>query len=154
MHHLRAGKRVGMASDGAGVEFVRGDLLASDMQTHVNCVNCVGVMGAGIALAFKPDAKQLRLDSGSLVADASPQPANSPILVKTPDAEARIVGTRFSISIAQQQTILRVNEGHVRMKRLKDSAEVDVKTGGFAESGDGKAPLTSLAIPGTVWSAT
>ncbi len=42
-----------MASDGAGVEFVRGDLLASDMQTHVNCVNCVGVMGAGIALAFK-----------------------------------------------------------------------------------------------------
>ena len=37
----------------SGVEYVRGDLLASDLQTHVNCVNCVGVMGAGIALAFK-----------------------------------------------------------------------------------------------------
>ncbi|MGO8920643.1 MAG: macro domain-containing protein [Stellaceae bacterium] len=30
-----------------------GDLLASDAQTLVNTVNCVGVMGKGIALAFK-----------------------------------------------------------------------------------------------------
>lgn len=30
-----------------------GDLLASDAQTLVNTVNCVGVMGRGIALAFK-----------------------------------------------------------------------------------------------------
>ena len=30
-----------------------GNLLESDMQTLVNTVNCVGVMGKGIALAFK-----------------------------------------------------------------------------------------------------
>lgn len=31
----------------------KGDLLGSRMQTHVNTVNCVGVMGKGIALSFK-----------------------------------------------------------------------------------------------------
>lgn len=30
-----------------------GDLFASDAQTHVNTVNCVGIMGKGIALEFK-----------------------------------------------------------------------------------------------------
>jgi O-acetyl-ADP-ribose deacetylase (regulator of RNase III) len=35
------------------VEIVTGDLFASDAQTLVNAVNCRGVMGKGIALAFK-----------------------------------------------------------------------------------------------------
>jgi O-acetyl-ADP-ribose deacetylase (regulator of RNase III) len=30
-----------------------GDILSSDAQTLVNTVNCVGVMGKGIAAAFK-----------------------------------------------------------------------------------------------------
>lgn len=35
------------------VTLVTGDLFASEAQTLVNAVNCVGVMGKGIALAFK-----------------------------------------------------------------------------------------------------
>lgn len=35
------------------VIIVQGDLFASPMQTLVNPVNCMGVMGAGLALAFK-----------------------------------------------------------------------------------------------------
>ena len=35
------------------VTFQSGDLLASKAQTLVNTVNCVGIMGKGIALAFK-----------------------------------------------------------------------------------------------------
>jgi O-acetyl-ADP-ribose deacetylase (regulator of RNase III) len=35
------------------IKICKGDLLKSSMQTHVNTVNCVGVMGKGIALAFK-----------------------------------------------------------------------------------------------------
>ena len=34
-------------------EFVSGDLFNSDCQTITNAVNCVGVMGKGIALEFK-----------------------------------------------------------------------------------------------------
>ncbi|MBV9280934.1 MAG: macro domain-containing protein [Chloroflexi bacterium] len=43
------------------VEIVKGDILESDAQTLVNTVNCVGVMGKGIALEFKnrfPDMYQ------------------------------------------------------------------------------------------------
>ena len=56
------------------VRILIGDLFASQMQTLVNTVNCVGVMGKGVALEFKkrfPDmyqdyvarcaAKQVRL---------------------------------------------------------------------------------------------
>lgn len=35
------------------VEIVQGDILRSNAQTLVNTVNCVGIMGKGIALAFK-----------------------------------------------------------------------------------------------------
>lgn len=35
------------------VEIVTGDLFDSEAQTLVNAVNCAGVMGKGIALAFK-----------------------------------------------------------------------------------------------------
>lgn len=35
------------------IEIVSGNLLESKMQTHINTVNCVGVMGKGIALDFK-----------------------------------------------------------------------------------------------------
>ena len=35
------------------VKYVTGDLLAADSEALVNSVNCVGVMGRGVALAFK-----------------------------------------------------------------------------------------------------
>lgn len=35
------------------IEYVNGNLLEADAQALVNTVNCVGVMGAGIALQFK-----------------------------------------------------------------------------------------------------
>jgi len=35
------------------IEFIQGDLLASNAEAIVNTVNCVGVMGRGIALQFK-----------------------------------------------------------------------------------------------------
>lgn len=35
------------------IEYARGDILKSDAQALVNTVNCVGVMGRGIALQFK-----------------------------------------------------------------------------------------------------
>ena len=35
------------------IEFVSGDFFEYDADIMVNTVNCVGVMGAGVALAFK-----------------------------------------------------------------------------------------------------
>ena len=68
-----------------------GDLFASEMQTIVNAVNCVGVMGKGLALEFKkrfPDmyqdyvarchAKQVRLGEPYLYRQSSPWLLNFP----------------------------------------------------------------------------
>ncbi len=35
------------------LEFVKGNFFDFDADIRVNTVNCVGVMGAGVALAFK-----------------------------------------------------------------------------------------------------
>ena len=35
------------------IDYVTGDLLGADREALVNSVNCVGVMGRGVALAFK-----------------------------------------------------------------------------------------------------
>ena len=35
------------------IEYKTGDILAEDIEAIVNTVNCVGVMGRGIALQFK-----------------------------------------------------------------------------------------------------
>jgi uncharacterized protein YwgA/O-acetyl-ADP-ribose deacetylase (regulator of RNase III) len=45
---------VSSSADAGLVKLTSGDLLASKAQTLVNTVNCVGIMGKGIALAFKP----------------------------------------------------------------------------------------------------
>src|SRR3989304_6065362 len=37
----------------AAVEFKRGDILTADVEALVNAVNCIGVMGRGIALQFR-----------------------------------------------------------------------------------------------------
>jgi O-acetyl-ADP-ribose deacetylase (regulator of RNase III) len=35
------------------IEFVQGNLFDADVEAIINAVNCVGVMGKGIALEFK-----------------------------------------------------------------------------------------------------
>ena len=37
------------------IEALIGDMFASDMQTIINTVNCVGIMGKGIAQIFKKE---------------------------------------------------------------------------------------------------
>ena len=37
----------------AAVEFKRGDILTADVEALVNAVNCIGVMGRGIAVQFR-----------------------------------------------------------------------------------------------------
>jgi len=137
----------------AGLKLLSGDIVITRSAELLTCQffndpTRVDVLAeSSLTFAISPETKRLELNSGTLSADVSPQPANSPILVKTPDAEARIVGTKFTVSVEEQQTTLRVDEGHVRMKRLKDSAEVDVKTGSFAVSSKSSAPLAAIAIP-------
>lgn len=70
--------------------------------------------------------KVLSLTRGTLSAEVRPQPAGRPMLIRTPSAVAEVVGTAFDLSTRSEDTLLKVNEGLVKLKRLADGSEIDV----------------------------
>ncbi|MCA9155553.1 MAG: FecR domain-containing protein [Planctomycetales bacterium] len=70
--------------------------------------------------------KQLVLRRGLLAAQVERQPPIRPLVVRTPTAEVRVVGTVFSVSADQDGTELMVESGRVRMRRLADGKEVEL----------------------------
>ena len=72
------------------------------------------------------DQKLLVLRKGSLSAQVKPQPRGHPMIVRTPSAEAEIIGTTFNLSARPDDTLLKVDEGLVRLKRLADGTSIDV----------------------------
>lgn len=72
------------------------------------------------------DQKLLVLRKGSLTAQVKPQRPGHPMIVRTPSAEAEIVGTTFNLSARPDDTLLKVDEGLVRLKRLADGTSIDV----------------------------
>ena len=78
-------------------------------------------------LAFSEEGQKLLvLRKGSLSAQVKPQPRGHPMIVRTPSAEAEIVGTTFNLSARPDDTLLKVNEGLVKLKRLADGTSIDV----------------------------
>jgi len=78
-------------------------------------------------LSFSSEHKKvLSLTRGTLSAAVQPQPAGRPMLIRTPSAVAEVVGTAFDLSTRSEDTLLKVNEGLVKLKRLADGSEIDV----------------------------
>ena len=90
--------------------------------------------------------KRLSLDRGTLAADVVKQ--DRPMVVTTPNAEARVVGTAFRITVDPSggSTRLEVTKGKVRLTRLSDGRFTDVGAGQFAVAGAGPPP-SAKAIP-------
>jgi hypothetical protein len=72
------------------------------------------------------------LTRGMLAATVGRQPPGSPVVFATPHAEATVLGTRLSLLVGPASTRLEVREGKVRLRRLDDSASVEVTAGHFA----------------------
>jgi hypothetical protein len=64
------------------------------------------------------------------------QPADQPMVVATPQGEARVIGTAFRVTIAKGATQLEVTEGKVRFSRARDGKSVDVGAGQVLVAGD------------------
>src|SRR5204863_9685163 len=96
-------------------------------------------------------AARILLLRGSLTGDVQPQP--QPFLIRTPEGEARILGTRFTLSV-DSGTKLVVQKGLVRLTRLSDGKSADVAAGQSAVASAGAAPVamapgTWLTLPDT-----
>ena len=92
-------------------------------------------------------SKRYKLDCGELEADVAKQKAGHPMRIATPNAEAKVIGTRFMLRAETGSARLEVAEGRVRLTRLSDKKSVDVDGGYYAVATEGKA-LEVARIPG------
>jgi hypothetical protein len=77
------------------------------------------------------------------------------MLVRTPTAEATVLGTTFVLSTRPDDTLLKVDEGTVKLTRLADGSAVDVPAKSSAVASlDSALKLNSASTPAplTAWS--
>jgi len=88
--------------------------------------------GTELKLASLVHSKRFALTSGKIEASVARQRPFQPMLIATPQAEARVLGTKFSLLTTPNATRLEVTEGKVRFTRASDSAHVQVGAGNYA----------------------
>lgn len=84
------------------IEFQDGNLLNSSAQTLVNTVNCVGVMGKGIALAFKQAYPEMFDDYARRCRRGEVRPG-TPYLYRPPSSNAQL--DFFSVDGSSQLSV-------------------------------------------------
>lgn len=90
-------------------------------------------------------SKHLTLRSGTMTAHVAKQPMWKSMLVTTPTANFRVLGTRFMLEAEEATSRLDVIEGRVQVKRSDKSASIEVAQGQFAVA-DSRLALTARAI--------
>ncbi len=85
------------------------------------------IFGESILTFSDQGQKELRLKQGRFSATVVPQPAGEPMLIHTPVADLKVIGTQFDVEAGPESTMLYVREGKVRIRRLSDGKTVDVQ---------------------------
>jgi hypothetical protein len=88
--------------------------------------------GTEITLGNFSHGKRFQLGFGQIEAFVARQRPFRSMIVRTLEAEARVVGTRFTLTATNNLTRLQVTEGKVRFTRLLDAAAVVVTSGHYA----------------------
>jgi len=117
---------VGLGSQ-AVVEYGDGTRLALGADTQV----------LGLTERKGGAGKQVQMTRGVLAAQVAKQPPTEPMIFTTPHAEARIMGTRFTLSVTATSTRIDVKEGRVRLTRKDDGSPVEVGPNQYAIAGKG-----------------
>jgi hypothetical protein len=93
--------------------------------------------------------KRFALRGGRLEAAVAPQRWLHPLMVSTPHARVRVVGTHFTLAVTSRESRLEVDEGLVRLRDLGTGTAVKVGSGQFVVAGSGSA-LAPQATAGKV----
>jgi ferric-dicitrate binding protein FerR (iron transport regulator) len=132
---------------GGPVIAFNGDLVlrAGDVVTGPAVVDYPGErttlrLAAGAELVLEPSepGKRAFLRKGRLSADVAKQ--GSPLVLRTPDADILVLGTKFVLSTHGGATQLEVTEGRVRLTQKADAAVVDVAGGEAVKTQRSGAP--------------
>ena len=85
-----------------------------------------------------PGYKKVTLTEGVLTAEVAAQPAGKQMVIFTPHAEARVLGTEFTLEVTSKVTRLMVTKGAVRFSRLRPRRRsLRVRAGQQAWAGEG-----------------
>ncbi len=99
-----------------------------------------------VRLKVLSTGKHVELDRGWMTVTAARQPAGQTLSVKTPHAVLTVVGTKFTVGITEQQTVLEVEEGEVHVKSAKQPASLPVTAGNFTVVSPIEAPVVKQAL--------
>ena len=102
--------------------------------------------GTELTLTDMSHGKRMTLRVGQLEASAARQRRFRPMVITTRQAQARVVGTRFTLTANTNSTRLEVTEGKVRFTRLSDKKSVPVGAGHYAVAA---AEYELAALPST-----
>ena len=73
--------------------------------------------------------KRVQLESGLLAVQAAQQPADRPLIVATPHADVRVVGTVFTVTVTDNRTQVEVSAGSVDVMRRHNLVTSTVTAG-------------------------
>lgn len=105
--------------------------------------------GTGIKIAPSSRGKRFELLLGRLEASVARQRPFRPMLVQTPQAEARVLGTKFTLTVSPTTTRLDVMEGKVRFTRLSDGTHLEITKDHYSLAGT-NADLGALPQTGRI----
>lgn len=86
----------------------------------------ITLTGRSSAMVSQGARKEISLRDGRLRATVHPQPTGQAMLVRTPTAELKVLGTQFNVESRALATTLAVHEGEVSVRRLTGGREVAV----------------------------
>jgi len=104
------------------------------------------------ALDQSDGAKSLTVGEGRLVASVVGQAPNRPLLISTPHAQLRVLGTELAVTVTVERTQLTVQSGQVRLTRLADGRSIEVGAGHAAQASQDLGELVAremLHVPET-----
>ena len=102
-----------------------------------------------LKLASLAQGKRFQMRTGQLKAAVSRQRPFQPMVVGTPQAEARVLGTEFTLAVTPDLTRLDVSDGKVSFWRTGDTKPVEVKKNHHAFAGKSVEP-NSLPTTGGI----
>ena len=100
------------------------------------------VLAKNSAIVWSATNGSMRLDQGLFTADITPRAANSSFMVKTPQADVRVIGTRFTLQADDGLSLLAVDHGRVQLSNHLDQNRVEVAAQQMTAT-TGKGTLTS-----------
>ncbi len=97
-------------------------------------------------ITWRSPQNPLRITTGSVVADIMPQSIDNPFRAETTHAKVTVIGTRFVLTADENNSVLSVDHGRVRLENKSDQNSIEVGNQQLSSS-TGTGVLATMAAP-------